>query len=72
MEKRISGKVLLSFVIDRDGSITDAKIVQSVHPLLDAEALRIINAMSKWKPGKKDGKPVKVQFTVPVEFRMVN
>ena len=53
-----------------DGSIVDAKVVRSVDPYLDKEALRVINTMPKWKPGMQRGKPVRVKFTVPVMFRL--
>ena len=68
IEKRISGRVIVSFFIDTDGSLVDAKVIQSVHPLLDAEALRVVNSSPKWTPGKKNGKPVKVQLTFPITF----
>ena len=58
------------FVVNRDGSIVDAKVVRSVDPYLDKEALRVINTMPKWKPGMQRGKPVRVKFTVPVMFRL--
>jgi protein TonB len=60
--------VVVSFVIDRDGSVTDAKVIASVDPYLDKEALRLINAMKKWTPGKHRGKVVKVRYTVPLSF----
>ena len=64
------GRVIVQFVVNRDGSIVDAKVVRSVDPYLDKEALRVINTMPKWKPGMQRGKPVRVKFTVPVMFRL--
>ena len=68
--KGIEGRVLVKFVIEKDGSITEARVVKSVNELLDAEALRVINLMPKWKPGMQNGKPVRVFFTLPVTFRL--
>ncbi len=66
----IQGRVLVTFIIDKDGSINDAEVVQPVHPLLDAEALRVIREMPKWEPGYQNGEPVKVKYTVPINFRL--
>lgn len=63
------GRILVQFIIDTDGSVTDAKVVKSVNPHLDAEALRVINAMPKWKPGTQKGKAVRVKYTIPINFR---
>ncbi|MCQ2236936.1 MAG: energy transducer TonB [Bacteroidales bacterium] len=62
------GRVFVSFVIDKDGSVTDAQVVRGVDPLLDKEALRVVNAMPKWEPGIQYGKAVKVKYTVPINF----
>ncbi|MDR1517815.1 MAG: TonB family protein [Dysgonamonadaceae bacterium] len=67
----IKGRVICNFVIERDGSITDAQVIKGVDPSLDKEALRVIKAMPKWIPGKQRGKPVRVRFTLPIEFRLV-
>ena len=67
-EAGIEGTVMVHFIIDTNGKISDAHVHQSVHPVLDAEAVRIIKKSPKWKPGKKDGKPVKVGFNMPVAF----
>lgn len=67
-ENGIQGRVYVSFVVDVDGSITNVKVVRSVDPLLDAEAVRIVKAMPKWKPGKQRGKPVRTTYTVPINF----
>ncbi|RHO74879.1 M56 family peptidase [Parabacteroides sp. AF48-14] len=65
------GTVNISFVIEKDGMITNAKIVQPLYPSLDKEALRVINSMPKWTPGKlKDGTVVRVQYTVPLTYRL--
>ena len=67
-ENGIQGKVYVNFVVNTDGSVTDAKIARGVDPSLDKEALRVINSLPKWKPGKQRGKPVRVSFTVPINF----
>ncbi len=64
----IQGRVIATFVVEKDGSVSNAKVVKSVDPLLDAEALRVISAMPKWKPGKQNGKVVRVKYTVPLSF----
>ena len=69
-ENGIQGRVSCSFVINKDGSIVDAVVLRGVDPSLDKEALRVINAMPKWKPGEQRGKPVRVKYTVPVTFRL--
>lgn len=69
-EAEIQGRVLITFVVQKDGSIKNASVLKSVHPLLDAEALRVISAMPNWKPGMEHGTPVSVQYTVPVNFRL--
>ncbi len=66
----MQGRVIVQFVVDTDGSIEDAKVVRAVDPLLDKEAIRVINAMPKWKPGMQDGKEVRVKYTVPIAFRL--
>ena len=64
------GRVVVQFVINKDGSISDAKVVKSVDKTLDEEALRVVNAMPKWTPGKQNGKDVRVKFTMPVTFKL--
>lgn len=66
----IQGRVILQFIIEKDGTPTQPRIVRSVHPLLDKEALRIIQQMPKWIPGKQDGKPQRVLYTIPVPFQL--
>ena len=67
-ENNVQGRVVVSFIIDTDGSITEAEVVRSVDPLLDAEALRTISQMPAWKPGKKNGNIVRVRYAVPINF----
>ena len=69
-DKGIQGRVIVSFVVKSDGSITDAEVVRSVNPLLDAEALRVVKLMPKWKPGMQSGKVVNVKYNIPVVFRL--
>lgn len=69
-ENGIQGRVICSFVVNRDGSVVDAEVVRGVDPSLDKEALRVINTMPKWTPGKQRGKPVRVKYTVPITFRL--
>ena len=69
-ENGTQGRVIVQFVVNKDGSIVDAKVIRSVDPYLDKEALRVINAMPKWNPGEQRGKPVRVKYTVPVTFRL--
>ena len=71
-ENEIQGKVVISFVIDKTGNIKDAEVVKPVYPSLDAEALRVINAMPQWIPGKHNGKAVNVQYSIPVNFNLDN
>lgn len=67
-EEGIQGKVVVSYVIDVDGSVTDVQVVQSVHPALDKEAMRVVKNMPKWIPGKQDGKAVQVKYSLPINF----
>lgn len=69
-KQKIEGQVKVTFIINRDGSIGDIKVVKSVHPLLDNEALRVVKAMPQWKPGIENGKPCRTMFAIPVEFRL--
>lgn len=69
-ENGIQGKVIVTFVVERDGSITDVKVVKSVDPSLDKEAARVVKSMPKWQPGKQNGSAVRVKYTVPVQFRL--
>lgn len=65
-----SGRVIVSFVIEKDGSTTNGKVVRSVSPSLDKEALRIIDFMPSWNPGKQKGVPVRVKYTLPIDFKL--
>ena len=69
-ESCIQGRVIVTFVVERDGSISQAKVAKSLDPLLDAEALRVVNAMPKWIPGRQNGVTVAVKYTIPVTFRL--
>ena len=72
LENGISGRVICTFVVDGKGHITGAEVIRSVDPNLDKEALRVINMMPDWKPGKQQGKAVRVRYTLPVIFRLQN
>ena len=69
-EAKIEGRVIVQFVVDRDGSVNDIKVVRSISPQLDAEAVRVIGLMPKWNPGKQRGKAVAVKYTMPIQFRL--
>jgi protein TonB len=69
-ENGIQGRVVCTFVVEKDGSITDVRVVKSVDPSLDKEAVRVIKSMPKWIPGKQNGSAVRVKYTVPVTFRL--
>ena len=64
------GRVIVQFVVRKDGSLSDFKVLRPVDPWLDAEAIRVISTMPKWKPGMQEGKPVSVKFTLPVTFML--
>ena len=66
----IQGKVEVEFVVKKDGSVSDVKVIRSVNPELDAEAVRVISAMPKWKPGEQRGTPVDARFEMPIVFRL--
>lgn len=70
MEKEISGRVLVGFIVEKDGSITETEVVKGIGGGCDEEALRVVKAMPKWKPGKQDGKPVRVHFLLPIIFKL--
>lgn len=69
-EYNITGKVYISFVVDQSGSVTNVKVVRGVDKNLDAEAVRVIKSLPKYKPGKQRGKAVRVMFTVPINFTL--
>lgn len=66
----ITGKVYVSFIVDTDGTVTDVKVIRGVHQLLDAAAVACIEKLDGYSPGKQKGKPVKVQFTIPINFQL--
>ena len=68
-ETGYEGKVIIDFVVEKDGSLTNFKIVKRVHPLLDQEALRVVKLMPKWIPEKRKGKAVSVKYRMPISFR---
>ncbi|MCX7861784.1 MAG: energy transducer TonB [Bacteroidales bacterium] len=69
-ENGIQGKVYVQFVIGKDGKVSDVQVVRGVDPSLDKEAIRVIQSMPPWKPGKQRGKPVKVSFQLPINFKL--
>lgn len=69
-ENGTQGRVIIQFVVERDGSISDVHVARGVDPYLDKEAVRVVKSMPKWIPGKQNGKAVRVKFTVPVMFRL--
>ena len=69
-ENGVQGRVIVSFVVERDGSITDVRVLRSVDPSLDREASRVVRSMPRWSPGKQNGSAVRVKYTVPVVFRL--
>ena len=70
MKNGIQGRVVVQFIVEKDGSISGAEVIKKVNEHLDAEALRVVNAMPNWTPGKQKGKVVRVKFTLPVTFRL--
>ena len=69
-KESIQGRVVCKFDVGEDGSISDITVAKSVDPLLDAEAVRVIELMPKWIPGKQNGKPSKMKYTLPITFRL--
>lgn len=71
IDSRIEGRIKMSFSVDTDGSVTDVRLLQGIHPYLDREALRVVNSCTeKWTPGLQDGKPVKVTYVFPIIFKL--
>ena len=70
MEAKTQGRVIVQFVIEKDGAISNAHVVKPVNPQLDAEALRVVNAMPNWTPGTQNGQTVRVKYAVPISFRL--
>lgn len=69
-KQKVDGRVLVNFVVEKDGSITEVKVIKPAFPSLDAEAIRVVKAMPKWKPGYQNGKAVRVLFTLPISFNL--
>lgn len=69
-ENGIQGRVVCTFVVNRDGSVVDVEVVRGVDPSIDKEAVRVVSNMPKWEPGMQRGKPVRVRYTVPITFRL--
>ena len=70
IEEGIEGKVFITFTIGKDGKVKDTKVARGVQPLLDNEALRVVENMPEWEPGSKNGIPLEVQLTMPVSFKL--
>ncbi len=68
--QRLQGKVVVTFIVNKDGTISEAKVAKSVNPMLDQEALRVIRMMPNWKPGSIKGKPCRTMFAIPVNFKL--
>jgi len=67
----ITGTVYVQFVVEKDGSISDVKVVRGIGGGCDEEAVRVVKSMPRWKPGKQRGQPVRVYFTLPIEFKLM-
>ena len=68
-ENGIEGRVILKFIVEKDGSLSDSTVIHSVHPIVDREALRLVGQMPKWNPGKRAGIPVRVRCCLPIKFK---
>ena len=69
-KKKIEGRVIVTFVVDKKGRVVNPMVERSVHPLLDAEALRVVKRMPKWTPGRMNGESVNVKFRLPITFKL--
>ena len=69
-KQKVEGRVMVQFIVETDGSISDVHVAKQVFPSLDAEAIRVVQAMPKWTPGKEKGKVVRVKYNLPIVFRM--
>ncbi|MBR5325830.1 MAG: energy transducer TonB [Prevotella sp.] len=69
-QQKVEGRVIAIFVVETDGSISNVEVVKPVFPSLDAEAVRVLSDMPKWKPGMQSGKVVRVKYTVPINFSL--
>jgi protein TonB len=70
IEEGVQGRVVIGFIVEQNGKVSNIEVKKSVHPLLDAEALRVVKLMPDWEPGKQNGKPVRVYFQLPIEFQL--
>ena len=70
LETDAQSVVVCQFVVEKDGSIRNVTVLRSIHPSLDKEAVRVIESMPNWIPGRKDGQPVRVKYTLPVKFQL--
>ena len=69
-KQKVEGRVIATFVVETDGSISSIEVVKPAFPSLDAEAIRVLSGMPKWTPGKQSGKEVRVKYTVPISFHL--
>ena len=69
-ENGIEGRVILKFIVEKDGSLSYSTVIHSVHPMVDREALRLVGQMPKWNPGKRAGIPVRVRYCLPIKFKL--
>ena len=67
----IQGRVVVSFIVEKNGSLTDVKVIKSVDPAFDKEAIRVVKSMPKWEPGMWRGKPARVHYCIPIIFRLL-
>ena len=70
VDQKIQGKVMVSFIVTKTGHLANIRVIRSVHPLLDQEAIRVVKIMPKWKPGEQNGKVVNTSYTLPINFRL--
>lgn len=70
MKEGIQGRVTVSFIVEKDGRVSNVRLLHSVQSALDKEAIRVVKSMPKWTPGKHNGKPVRVRFNLPVMFKL--
>ena len=70
LKENIGGRVVVAFIVEKDGSLADIHVGRSIHPSLDEEAVRVVSAMPNWIPGEEDGNPVRVKYVLPITFRL--
>lgn len=68
--EKIEGRVIISFIVEKDGSLSSINLLKGTHESLDAEGLRVVRSMPAWLPGRQDGKPVRVKITLPITFKL--